>query len=363
MPEKKIKSLQQFKQLQQQLLNKRKQYKARVLICTTGCRALGAVDVAGAFKKKLIAAGEDKGVEVVETGCIGMCARAPVILIEPYEYLYGGVTPGDVDEIISTTIEKGKPVERLAVTQNGSVTPSINDLDFYKKQKRLVLENCGRIDPKRIEDAIERGGYVAAIKALTHKSEQQVINEVTESGLRGRGGAGFPAGVKWGFCRKSPGDEKYLICNADEGDPGAFMDRALLEGDPHRVIEGMIIAAYAIGARRGFIYVRAEYPIAVEHINIALSQAREFGLLGEKIAGSNFSFDVTVRMGAGAFVCGEETALIASLEGRRGMPMSRPPFPAQKGYMGKPTNINNVCLLYTSPSPRDRTRSRMPSSA
>jgi len=342
MPEKKIKSLQQFKQLQQQLLNKRKRYKARVLICTTGCRALGAVDVADAFKKKLAASGEDKGVEVVETGCIGMCARAPVILVEPYEYLYGGVTPGDVDEIISTTIEKGKPVERLAVTQDGKVTPSINDLDFYKRQKRLVLENCGRIDPKRIEDAIERGGYVAAIKALTQKSGQQVIDEVTESGLRGRGGAGFPAGVKWGFCRKSPGDEKYLVCNADEGDPGAFMDRALLEGDPHRVIEGMIIAAYAIGARRGFIYVRAEYPIAVEHINIALSQARQFGLLGEKIAGSDFSFDVTVRMGAGAFVCGEETALIASLEGRRGMPMPRPPFPAQKGYMGKPTNINNV---------------------
>ncbi|MHC4185818.1 MAG: complex I 51 kDa subunit family protein, partial [Planctomycetota bacterium] len=213
----------------------------------------------------------------------------------------------------------------------------------------LVLENCGRIDPRRIEDAIERGGYVAAIKAITTRTEQQVIDEVVESGLRGRGGAGFPAGVKWNFCRKSPGREKYLICNADEGDPGAFMDRALLEGDPHSVIEGMIIAAYAIGASKGFIYVRAEYPIAVEHITVALEQARAWGLLGESVADSGFGFDIEVRMGAGAFVCGEETALIASLEGRRGMPVARPPFPAQKGYMGKPTTINNVETLVNVP--------------
>ncbi len=205
-----------------------------------------------------------------------------------------------------------------------------------------MLENCGRIDPRRIEDAIERGAYLSTVQAVTQKKPQQIIDEVTESGLRGRGGAGFPAGVKWNFCRKSEGEEKYLICNADEGDPGAFMDRALLEGDPHRVIEGMILAAYAIGAGQGFIYVRAEYPIAVEHINIALEQARSLGLLGDDIAGSGFGFDIEVRMGAGAFVCGEETALIASLEGKRGMPNTRPPFPAQKGYLDKPTNINNV---------------------
>jgi NADH:ubiquinone oxidoreductase subunit F (NADH-binding) len=271
------------------------------------------------------------------------------MLIEPYEYLYGGVTAKDVDEIVSVTLEKGKVVERLTVTEDGEARACISDIAFYKKQKMLVLENCGRIDPRRIEDAIERGGYVAAIKAITTRTEQQVIDEVVESGLRGRGGAGFPTGVKWNFCRKSPGREKYLICNADEGDPGAFMDRALLEGDPHSVIEGMIIAAYAIGASKGFIYVRAEYPIAVEHITVALEQARAWGLLGESVAESGFGFDIEVRMGAGAFVCGEETALIASLEGRRGMPVARPPFPAQKGYMGKPTTINNVETLVNVP--------------
>jgi NADH-quinone oxidoreductase subunit F len=303
---------------------------------------LGARGVAVKFRERLRSLSLEKEVSVVETGCIGICARAPVILIEPYEYLYGGGSGEDIDEIISTTIQNGQAVERLAVIQDGKPTPRIKDINFYRKQTRLVLENCGRIDPRRIEDAIERGGYIAAVQAISQKKPQQIIDEVTESGLRGRGGAGFPTGVKWNFCRKSEGEEKYLICNADEGDPGAFMDRALLEGDPHRVIEGMIVAAYAIGASRGFIYVRAEYPIAVEHINIALEQARALGLLGDDIAGTGFSFDIDVRMGAGAFVCGEETALVASLEGKRGMPNSRPPFPAQKGYMDKPTNINNV---------------------
>ncbi len=342
MTDKKINSLQDIEQLREQLLSRHKDSKARVLICMTGCRALGAGRVAAKFREKLKSRALEAQVEVVETGCVGICAAAPVVLIEPYEYLYGGVKPEDVEEIIAETIEKGQSVERLAVTQNGEVSAKLEEISFYKKQKKLVLENCGRIDPKRIEDAIERGGYIAAIKAITEKSEQQIIDEMIESGLRGRGGAGFPAGVKWNLCRKSGGAEKYIICNADEGDPGAFMDRALLEGDPHRVIEGMLVAAYAIGAKSGFIYVRAEYPIAVEHINIALDQARGLGLLGEKIAGLDFSFDIEVRMGAGAFVCGEETALIGSLEGRRGMPNSRPPFPAQKGYMGKPTNINNV---------------------
>ena len=341
MPNRKIKSLQDLEQLQQELLSGQ-QYKARVLICMTGCRALGALDVAARFRELLANSPLEKEVSVVETGCIGMCALAPVVLIEPYEYLYGGVTPDDVEEIISETLQKGKAVERLVVTQDGKAVAEIKEVDFYKKQKRVVLEQCGRIDPKKIDDSIAVGGYSAAVTVLANTKGQEVIDEVTESGLRGRGGAGFTTGVKWNFCRKAAGDEKYLICNADEGDPGAFMDRALLEGDPHRVIEGMIIAAYAIGAARGFIYVRAEYPIAVEHINIALEQARSYGLLGKSIIGSSFDFDIEVRMGAGAFVCGEETALIASLEGNRGMPRPRPPFPAHSGYLGKPTNINNV---------------------
>ncbi len=342
MNEKKITSLKQLEQLKDHLHTQQQTYKTRILICMTGCRALGAEKVAKQFRKSLAATELAHPVAVVEVGCIGICAMAPTILIEPYEYLYGGVKPEDVDEIISETIKKGNAIERLAVVQDGQPAPDIKDIAFYKKQKKLVLENCGRIDPKRIEDAIDRGTYISAVKAITQKKPQHIIDQVIESGLRGRGGAGFPAGLKWNICRKSPGDEKYLICNADEGDPGAFMDRALLEGDPHRIIEGMIIAAYAIGANRGFIYVRAEYPIAVEHINIGLKEAKTIGLLGEKIAGSDFSFDIEVRMGAGAFVCGEETALIASLEGHRGMPKPRPPFPAQSGYRDKPTNINNV---------------------
>ncbi len=345
MAHKKIKSLQEIEKFHQQLLSSRQNLKARVLICMTGCRALGAQDVCTEFRKQLKQLSLDEQVTVVETGCIGMCASSPVVLIEPYEYFYGGVTPEDVEEIISTTIQEAKPLERLAVVQDGKPVVKLSDIDFYKRQDRKVLENCGRIDPRRIEDAIERGGYVTAIRSLTEKKPQQIIDEVTDSGLRGRGGAGFPTGVKWNFARKSPGEEKYLICNADEGDPGAFMDRALLEGDPHRVIEGMIIAAYAIGAGHGFIYIRAEYPIAVEHINIAIEQARALGLLGDNIAGTGFAFDIQIRMGAGAFVCGEETALIASLEGKRGMPTPRPPFPAVKGYQGKPTNINNVETL------------------
>jgi NADH-quinone oxidoreductase subunit F len=342
MSHKKITSLQDIEKLRQQLLSKQQSYKARILICMTGCRALGAQDVATEFYRQLKQLSLDEQVAVVSTGCIGMCARAPVVLIEPHEYFYGGVAPEDVEEIISTTIQESKPLNRLAVTQDGKPVVKVSDIDFYKRQDRKVLENCGRIDPRSIENAIERGGYLTAVRTLTEKQPQQIIDEVTGSGLRGRGGAGFPTGVKWNFARKSPGEEKYLICNADEGDPGAFMDRALLEGDPHRVIEGMIIAAYAIGIGQGFIYVRAEYPIAVEHINIALEQARAFGLLGDNIAGTGFGFDIEVRMGAGAFVCGEETALIASLEGKRGIPTTRPPFPAESGYQAKPTNINNV---------------------
>lgn len=340
--EKKIKSQKELEALAVKLSEKDKHFKARVLICMTGCRALGAQNVAAKFRERLKELKLEDQFAVVNTGCIGMCALAPAMLIEPYNYLYGGVKPEDVDDIITETLQNGKPVERLCVKQGDKVEPEVAKVDFYSKQEKLVLENCGRIDPTKIEDFIACDGYKAALKVLADADADKLIETMVSSGLRGRGGAGFPAGIKWGFCRKSPGEEKYLICNADEGDPGAFMDRALLEGDPHKVIEGMIIAAYGIGASKGFIYCRAEYPIAVEHINIALDSARKLGLLGENIADSGFSFDIEIRMGAGAFVCGEETALIASLQGHRGMPRPRPPFPAVSGFMGKPTNINNV---------------------
>ncbi len=349
MQNKKISSLKDIEQFRKELQEKSQGYKARVLICMTGCRALGAKEVVEKFRSSLKNHQFEKQIKIVETGCIGICAIAPVVLIEPYEYLYGGVKSEDVDEIIAETLEKGKAVERLVVKQENKPIPKAGDLDFYKKQKRLILANCGRIDPKRIEDAVERGGYVAAVKAVTEKKAKDIIDEMIDSNLRGRGGAGFSAGLEWKLCREAQGDEKYLVCNDDEGDPSDCMDRALLEGDPHRVIEGMIIAAYAIGANQGFVYVRTEYPIAVEHVTIALAQARKLGLLGENIAGTDFSFDVEVRMGAGAFVCGEETALIASLEGKRGTPNPRPPYPAVRGYMGKPTNINNVETLANVP--------------
>ena len=326
----------------EELQRELKRWRARVLVCSTGCRALGALDLSAAFREKLAAAGLDREVAVVDAGCHGQCARAPLVLIEPQEYLYGCVKPEDVDEIVQTTLREGKPVERLCEGAEGQKAYRIGDVPFYRHQRREVFKTCGRIDPKRIEDAIAYGSYEATARVLATKTPEQVIAEMTTSGLRGRGGAGFATGVKWGFCRKSLGNEKYLICNGDEGDPGAFMDRALLEGAPHQVIDGMIIGAYAIGATRAFVYVRAEYPIAVEHIGIAIRQAREWGLLGKDILGSGLDFDIEVRMGAGAFVCGEESALIASLEGQRGLPRPRPPFPAQKGYLGKPTTINNV---------------------
>ena len=335
-----IQSIGDIEQLRTQL-SKQKE-KIRIRICMTGCRALGALEVAEKLRQGLREHQLEKDIRVVETGCIGLCAKAPVMVIDPNGIFYGGVRPQDIDEIISKTLEKGEVIDRLTVKQQDQSIPMKAEIPFYQKQKIQVLANCGCIDPRKIEDAIERGGYLSVVRILHQKNPAEVIEEVLAAGLRGRGGAGFPAGLKWKLCRKSPGKEKYLICNADEGDPGAFMDRALLEGDPHRVIEGMIIAAFAIGATHGFIYVRAEYPIAVDHINLAIAQAREYGLLGQNIGGSGFDFDLVVRMGAGAFVCGEETALIASLEGKRGMPTSRPPYPAEKGFMGKPTNINNV---------------------
>lgn len=328
--------------LRERATKARNAYRCRVLICSTGCRALGALKIRKEFCDRVTAAGLDRQVQIIDVGCHGQCARAPLVLIEPQNYLYGGVTPEDVAEIVETTLRHGKPVERLCEKSNGQIAATMSEIPFYRSQRREVFRTCGRIDPKRIDDAVAHGSYAALAKVLTSMTPEQVIEEVTASGLRGRGGAGFPTGVKWAACRKSPESEKYIICNADEGDPGAFMDRALLEGVPHQVIEGMILGAYAIGASHGFLYVRAEYPIAVEHSQLALEHARAHGLLGDNILGSEFNFDIEVRMGAGAFVCGEESALIASLEGQRGMPRPRPPFPVQSGYLGKPTTINNV---------------------
>ncbi|OGV61874.1 MAG: NADH dehydrogenase [Lentisphaerae bacterium RIFOXYB12_FULL_65_16] len=320
-----------------------------MLVCATGCRALGALDVSKAFRDKLASAGLSQEIDVVETGCHGLCARAPLVLIEPQDFLYGPVAPADVDEIIEVTLRGGKPVTRLCGKADGQTTAVLREEPFYRAQKRDVYRLCGRVDPKRIEDAVAYGTYETLAKVLTSRTPEQVISEVTASGLRGRGGAGFPTGRKWALCRDVAGDRKYVICNADEGDPGAFMDRALLEGVPHQILEGMLMAGYAIGATNGVVYVRAEYPIAVEHAKIAVEQARAHGLLGRNILGSKFSFEIDIRMGAGAFICGEETALIASLEGRRGMPRPRPPFPAQRGLLGCPTTINNVETLANVP--------------
>jgi NADH-quinone oxidoreductase subunit F len=314
-----------------------------IRICMTGCRAYGAAEVREAFAEELKARGLTSKVELRETGCQGFCARAPVISIDPYGYFYQEVTRSDVGHIVTRTILKGEVVSHLLFEdpKTGLKIPYGEHIPFYKGQTRRVLENCGRIDPTQISHSIARSGYAGFQKTLT-LSPEEIIAIVEKSGLRGRGGAGFPTGRKWRLARLAPHNPKYLICNADEGDPGAFMDRAVLEGDPHSVLEGMLIGAYAIGAEHGYIYVREEYPIAVEHLTIAIQQAGELGLLGENILGSGFNFSLELKMGAGAFVCGEETALMASIEGRRGMPRPRPPFPAEAGLDGKPTNINNV---------------------
>jgi len=328
---------------------KKGQGKIRILICTTGCRALGAEEVYKTFQAEIEMQSLKDKVEVVDTGCQGLCTRAPVLTIEPMGIFYGRVTEADVHEIISRTVLKGEIIERLCCTEDGKRVPYQKDISFYKKQKKIVLRNCGAIDPKNINEYIARNGYAALGKVLSGMSPEAVIEEVKKSGLRGRGGAGFPTGKKWEFAKNARGDEKYVICNGDEGDPGAFMDRAVLEGDPHSVLEGMLICGHAIGSKKGIVYVREEYPIAVEHLKIAIENARELGLIGKNILGSGFEFDIEVKMGAGAFVCGEETALIASIEGGRGMPRPRPPFPAASGLWGKPTNINNVETLANIP--------------
>jgi NADH:ubiquinone oxidoreductase subunit F (NADH-binding)/(2Fe-2S) ferredoxin len=339
-----LSSIEELRRLQKKLLEAKDPQRLRVRICMTGCRAFGAVEVRDAFGKLIDEKGLAGKVDIVETGCHGFCARAPVVAIDPHGFFYQQISPKDVPQIVQTSLIEGKPVEKLLYKdpQTGHPVALEKDVPFYREQMKIVLRNCGQIDPTRIEDYIARDGYLAIAKVLSSMNSEQVIEEVVRSGLRGRGGAGFPTGNKWKFARNAQGDVKYIICNADEGDPGAFMDRAVLEGDPHTVLEGMLIAAYAIGAPKGYVYVRAEYPIAVVHVKKAVADAKAMGLLGEKILGTQFNFDVKIKEGAGAFVCGEETALIASIEGRRGMPRTRPPFPAVAGLWGKPTNINNV---------------------
>jgi NADH:ubiquinone oxidoreductase subunit F (NADH-binding)/(2Fe-2S) ferredoxin/NAD-dependent dihydropyrimidine dehydrogenase PreA subunit len=305
----------------------------------------GAVPIYEALKKAI--ADEKLNIETKLTGCHGFCQRGPIVVVEPDGVFYSAVQDKDIQEIVESHLKNNKPVDRLFYRDPSTDKPieKYKDIPFYSGQERIVLKNCGHINPEDIEDSLNEGVYKAIKKVLGGITPQKVIDTVKKSGVRGRGGAGFPTGVKWDFCSKEKSDQKYIICNADEGDPGAFMDRSILEATPHQVIEGMIIAGYAIGATKGFIYVRAEYPLAIKRLEIAISQARERGYLGKSIVGSDFSFDIEVFHGAGAFVCGEETALIESIEGGRGMPRSRPPFPAVKGLWGKPTIIDNVKTL------------------
>ncbi len=317
-----------------------------ILVCGgTGCTSNKSLEIIAELKKEIAQNGLENDVKVVTTGCFGLCARGPIMVIYPEGAFYHNVTPADVPEIISEHIVKGRIVERLLHKEEDTheTVLSLKDTEFLRKQVRVALRNCGAIDPECIEDAIAHDAYQAIGKILTEKmTPEEVISIVKASGLRGRGGAGFPTGMKWDFAKKSVNDVKYVCCNADEGDPGAFMDRSVLEGDPHVVIEAMTIAGYAIGSHQGYVYIRAEYPIAVKRLSIAIKQAREYGLLGKNLFGSGFDFDIDIRLGSGAFVCGEETALMTSIEGKRGEPHPRPPFPAVKGLFGVPTILNNV---------------------
>ncbi|MBO5022766.1 MAG: NADH-quinone oxidoreductase subunit NuoF [Clostridia bacterium] len=316
-----------------------------VLICGgTGCTSSNSVKIADLMKDELAKAGIADEVKVVLTGCFGLCALGPIMIVYPEGIFYSAVKLEDVPEIVNEHLVKGNIVERLLYTDEitGEHVHSLMDTRFYKSQKRVALRNCGNIDPENIEEYIAKDGYAALGKAITEMTPQDVIDTMKASGLRGRGGGGFPTGNKWQFAANSVSDKKYVVCNGDEGDPGAFMDRSILEGDPHAVIEAMAIAGYAIGADEGYVYVRAEYPIAVRRLQKAIDQAREYGLLGKNIFGTGFNFDMHIRLGAGAFVCGEETALLTSIEGKRGEPKPRPPFPAVKGLFGQPTIINNV---------------------
>ena len=341
----KIKNLSDLKQIKEDAVKKAKNGRQLITVCGgTGCCASGAKKVISAFKREIKKRGIENKLELKVTGCHGFCERGPIVVIHPKGIFYQQVQSQDVKEIISETVLAGKIIDCLLYVDplTGKKITYEKDVQFYKGQRRNVFGKNGLIDPYKIEDYFSIGGYEFAGKALCNMTSEKIIDEIKKSGLRGRGGAGFPTGFKWEFCRKAKGDRKYIICNADEGDPGAYMDRSLLEGNPHSILEGMIIGAYAIGANEGFVYIRDEYPIAVKTIKNAIKQARQYGLLGKNILGSNFDFDIKIVRGAGAFVCGEETALIASIEGKKGEPRQRPPFPAQKGLWNKPTNINNV---------------------
>ena len=320
-------------------------FRSHVLVCGgTGCTSSGSQRIIDRLEKEIAAQGLSEEVGVVKTGCFGLCALGPIMIVYPEGTFYSMVQEDDIPEIVAEHLLKGRVVTRLLyeeTTKTDKITP-LNETDFYKKQHRVALRNCGVINPEDIEEYIGTGGYEALGIVLTEKKPEDVIQILLDSGLRGRGGAGFPTGLKWKFAAANEADQKYVCCNADEGDPGAFMDRSILEGDPHAVLEAMAIAGYAIGASQGYIYVRAEYPIAVKRLEIAIAQAREYGLLGENIFESGFNFDIELRLGAGAFVCGEETALMTSIEGSRGEPRPRPPFPALKGLFQKPTILNNV---------------------
>ena len=321
-------------------------YRSHVLVCGgTGCTSSGSPKIMEALKYEIKRQGLEEEVAVVETGCHGLCALGPIMIVYPDATFYSMVQVNDIPEIVSEHLLKGRVVTRLLYQETVSPTGGIKaliDTDFYKKQHRIALRNCGVINPENIEEYIGTGGYQALGKVLTEMTPDDVIQTLLDAGLRGRGGAGFPTGLKWKLCKQNDADQKYVCCNADEGDPGAFMDRSVLEGDPHALLEAMAIAGYAIGSNQGYIYVRAEYPIAVERLKIAIQQAREMELLGKNIFGTGFDFDIDLRLGAGAFVCGEETALMTSIEGKRGEPRPRPPFPAQKGLFGKPSILNNV---------------------
>jgi len=339
-----LKTPQDLDQLRQQLIADRESKRIAISVCSgTGCRAQGSMELFEEFRRQLDAGGLTD-VDLRATGCHGFCEQGPLVVIFPDEIFYRSVKEKDVSTIIEKTIRNGELVDSLLFED--PVTKKKYNLEhevpFYAKQQRIVFRNNGKIDPTEIGDYIAADGYKALAGVLSEMTGEEVVQEVQKAGLRGRGGGGFPTGRKWDICRAQPGDEKYVICNGDEGDPGAFMDRSIMEGDPHSVLEGMAIGAYAIGASRGYIYVRAEYPLAVSNLTIALEQSRSLGLLGNNILGTDFSFDVEIVRGAGAFVCGEETSLLASIEGKRGMPRTRPPFPAQEGLYGKPTNINNV---------------------
>ena len=319
--------------------------KMHVLVCGgTGCQASASADIIKNFETILAEKGLQNEVQVIRTGCFGFCEKGPIVKIMPDNTFYTQVKPEDVEKIINEHIIKGRKVTDLLYMdpENKEHVSDSKHMGFYRKQLRIALRNCGFINPEDIDEYISRGGYEAIAKVLGEMTPQEVIDVVTKSGLRGRGGAGFPTGVKWGLCAKNQADQKYVICNADEGDPGAFMDRSIMEGDPNSIIEAMAICGYAIGATKGLVYIRAEYPLAIHRLQVAIAQARDYGLLGDDILGSGFNFDIELRYGAGAFVCGEETALIHSMEGKRGEPTLKPPFPAVSGYMAKPSNVNNV---------------------